>query len=990
MNMLLRTSCLAFFAVGILAGPACAQSSAQKEEVTYITDIRQVPDLERQTELRQRNGWRQFKTLHPRWSVEFNEASGMPRRAYGDPIAVGGSSPEAKANEFLGSIAQAFGLPLQDLVPASVAPTKKLTYLHFSQHHDGLPVIGAKALVKLDGQGRVIGFGADLYREFPEALQPTTGDDAAIAAAQDGLQNVTTSVVVGLRFLPVPEETEVNMRLVREVEVSTGGNAVAGRYQCIVDAHTGKLWYRTNMVKNCGHDAAADAGADVQMVATAYTGNPMDATEVQNLPDIDITIGSNLFRTDLNGFVASGVPGPTAAVFQLRGRYANVSTNSVTPVFNGTLNEGSNTVSFDGLANVREVSAYIYTNQIHAHAKAVLPNFQGVDFSLPVRVDLTVDNCNANYDGFGLNFFAAGNNCPSMCTINDVVYHEYGHNINDKFYTSLGSNFNNGGMNEGYADVWALTLTENPVLGRGFSVTDPNSSVRRYDLERKVYPVDIQGEVHADGEIICGAWWDTYVLLGNNMGLTKELFAEAYPGLQANTANGQEGQSFRDVLLDVLQADDDDADITNGTPNGAAIVEAFGLHGITLISDVQVLHQDILSAPADEAIMVNTDIVITFPSTEYLTAVTLFYKVNDAADWTEQPMTSLDVSFYETEIPAQPLGTIVSYYLALTDIFGQSSSVTPPGAERPDPNLPYHILVGYEVRATENADDQSELGGWTQGLPTDNAVTGAWEFGLPVPSYSDPLDASTIVQTGANHTEGGGFCWFTGNAASATSPVGDRDVDDGTTTLMTSDIDLSAYENPAFSYWRWYVNNPPTGANPSADWWQVYASGDEGQTWVPVEDTKSSERRWRRHAFRVQDVLGDVSSIRLRFNASDSIRAGVELEGGSLVEAALDDIELWDETVAGNAVNEVERVQITSVWPIPASESINVSLNDRPVRGMRLEVLDMTGRRVLQPVPMILGNGSQRMDIRSLAEGQYVARIWWDGGSAEQRFSIVR
>ena len=988
--MLLRIACSALFTIGACTGPLLAQSTTQKEEVTYISDIRQVPDREWQSELRQRNGWRQFKSMHSRWSVEFNEASGMPRRAYGDPIPVGGSDPQARAIEFLSSMADGFDLPLHELVPAGTAPTKKVTYVHFTQVHQGLPVIGAKALVKLDPQGRAIGFGADLYHDFPADLQPTIGEAAASTSAADGLHNVTTMSQVGLRFLPIPEGRTLNMRLVFEVEVSTGGNAVPGRYRCLVDAHTGKLWYRSNGVKNCGHEAVADAGADVQMVATAYTGNPMDATEVQNLPFIDVTIGSSLFHTDIDGFVASGVPGPVATIFQLRGLYANVSTNGVTPVFNGTLNEGPNTVSFDGHANVRELSAYIYTNEIHAHAKAVLPAFQGIDFSLSINVDLTIDNCNANYDGNGLNFFAAGNNCPSMCTINDVVYHEYGHNINDKFYNSLSSDFSNGAMNEGYADVWALTLTQSPVLGLGTRVDDPTSSIRRYDQDRRVYPVDIQGQVHADGQIICGAWWDTYVLLGNDMELTKELFAAAYPGLQATSANGQEGQSFRDVLVDVLQADDDDADITNGTPHGSAIVEAFGLHGITLISDVQVIHQDLMTAPAEAPITVGTDILITFPSTEYLTDVTLFYKVNDQTDWTQQPMTGLDVSYYETVIPAQPIGTLVSYYLALTDIFGQASTVTPPGSERPDPNLPFHILVGYEVRAVENADDRSELGEWTQGLPTDNAATGDWEFGTPIPSYSDQLDVGTIVQTGSQHTVNGEFCWFTANAAGPTSPVGDRDVDDGTTTLLSGTIDLSAYENPAFSFWRWYVNNPPTGANPNADWWQVHASGDGGDSWVPVEDTKASERRWRRKAFRVQDVLGDVSSIRLKFIASDSIRPGVELEGGSLVEAALDDIELWDEIGTENGLDELDRVEITSLWPTPANESISIMISDRPVRGMRMEVLDMTGRSVLQPVAMALGNGTQRMDVRSLAEGQYVVRLRWEGGSAERRFSIVR
>jgi hypothetical protein len=98
----------------------------------------------------------------------------------------------------------------------------------------------------------------------------------------------------------------------------------------------------------------------------------------------------------------------------------------------------------------------------------------------------------------------------------------------------------------------------NPVLGQGFFLDDANSSVRRYDQGPKVYPVDITGQVHNDGEIICGAWWDTYLLLGNDMTTTLELFSAAFPGLQADVANGNEGQalscwmSFKQMMMMVI------------------------------------------------------------------------------------------------------------------------------------------------------------------------------------------------------------------------------------------------------------------------------------------------------------------------------------------------------------------------------------------------------------------------------------------------------
>ncbi|HRF79099.1 MAG TPA: hypothetical protein PL070_03340, partial [Flavobacteriales bacterium] len=396
-------------------------------------------------------------------------------------------------------------------------------------------------------------------------------------------------------------------------------------------------------------------------------------------------------------------------------------------------------------------------------------------------------------------------------------------------------------MNEGYADVWGLTLTQSPILGLGMRLDNDNSSVRRYDQDPKVYPINIVGEVHADGEIIAGAWWDLYELLGFDMELTLDLFAAAYPGLQANTFNGNEGEAFRDVLLDVLQADDNDDDITNGTPHGAAIVEAFGIHGITLISGAELLHSGLLLAPAEQTIELASLLSIMFPATLYLQDASLFYKINDQVDWTTTVMTSPNEGSYVASIPPQPAGTLVSYYVGLRDIFGQTSSVNPIASDKPDPGLPNYVLVGYALAATENADNLSELGSWQEGQPGDNATTGIWEFGSPVGSYGTPGVPSTVCQPGYQHTDGGSNCWYTGNALSTTSGIGENDVDDGSTTLLGPNVDLSNYAQPAMSYWRWYTNNPPSGANPNSDWWQVYASGDNGNTWVPVEDTKTGE-----------------------------------------------------------------------------------------------------------------------------------------------------
>ena len=63
-----------------------------------------------------------------------------------------------------------------------------------------------------------------------------------------------------------------------------------------------------------------------------------------------------------------------------------------------------------------------------------------------------------------------------------------------------------------------------------------------------MYPDDIVGEVHADGEIIAGAWHDTHLLMGGDWDNTLELLL-MHIRLQATAVNVMKVKRT-DVLLD--------------------------------------------------------------------------------------------------------------------------------------------------------------------------------------------------------------------------------------------------------------------------------------------------------------------------------------------------------------------------------------------------------------------------------------------------------
>ncbi len=963
------------------------------EQVNFIKDAGRLPDVALQAELRAADPWRSFTGSHARWSVEFNESSGKPHRAYGPPITTTGADPELRALHFIGEELAIFGIPMDELVHVRTTTTAKYHFVRFSQEHQGLPVIQAHLLVKLDLLGSVVLFGIEVHDDIDLVLQPSIGSEEASGIASEGLLDVESVEVNGLRILPIPAEGRTDHRLVHELMVHTRKVGMVGHHRCWVDAHNGELLYRWNEVRSgCHGHAGGDNGAEVQVEGTIQVNGPLQPGEVHGMPNLRVTVNGDVLFTDDEGYLDTDVPGPVSAGFELRGLWSTVVTDNSTPSFITSLAEGPNTISFDAASTLRQRTAYFAVDRMHAHMKTIIPDPIGLDIALTTRVDVTGGNCNANYDYLdtSINFFAEGNGCRSFALLPDVVYHEYGHGINDKFYQSIGGSFLNAAMHEGYADLWSMSLTLDPVIAQGYLIGDDGSYFRRYDQNPKVYPLDLVGQMHADGEIIGGAWWDTHVLLGNNMVLMMQLFAEAYPGLQAAAFNGQEGQAFRDVLIDALQADDDDSDITNGTPNGAAIVEGFARHGITLLSNAQIQHTPLEAAVQDEPMTITAAVNVFFPDDQYLGSVRLFHRVNNATDWTSEAMMPVAGGVYTAALSAQTAGTLVSYFLAVEDVLGGLGAALPKGAERADPNVPFHILVGFELQATEDGDQVHELGEWTTGIAQDNATAGMWELAEPVPSHSGVNGTGVMVQPGSQHTPGGSMCWVTQNAPGPFTPMGAADVDGGSTTIESSIMDLSTFDTPTFSYWRWYVNNPPGGSNPGEDLWQVFISNDAGSTWVPVEETSISDRSWRRVTFRVEDVIDVTATMRLRFVASDSVVPGANQAGASLVEAALDDIQLWEASSSTVGLSEQYMSPIASLYPDPANDVLNVVLTDDDALVLYMEVLDVSGRMMTRTPVVHIGGNRHRIDVQGLAAGQYILRLVQDRGHAHQRFNVMR
>jgi hypothetical protein len=203
-------------------------------------------------------------------------------------------------------------------------------------------------------------------------------------------------------------------------------------------------------------------------------------------------------------------------------------------------------------------------------------------------------------------------------------------------------------------------------------------------------------------------------------------------------------------------------------------------------------------------------------------------------------------------------------------------------------------------------------------------------------------------------------------------------VDAGKTTLVSPVIDLSSYENPVMSYWRWYANAPASGANPASDWWQVEISNDGGSSWQYLENTLQQDISWRRMAFRVADVIEPTDAFQMRFIASDSTTIGEYLDGGSLIEAALDDIILYDLAQPEN-ISEVAPSIVTG-FPNPATTNATIR---GWMPGSTVRVFGAISGKLMHE-SRADGSGQCQLTVKSWPAGIYQVSGWNASGVKDQ------
>jgi Zn-dependent metalloprotease len=443
--------------------------------------------------------WQSFKNDHGNWAVQWNEYTGTPHRAFGKSVPITGYSQisdeniESASLSFINEFASVLKVNSADLKLVRANKINRKWYVTYKQVKENIDVLFSEVELRIFDNGKVMSFGSDFYNDIEISLEPSIGLEEAKSNAikylefTSGIDKVHGSGK--LYILPLKKDKMIFHHLVYHIEVSIS-NPV-GNFDVFVDAHNGEIIWRHNRIRFT--DTKAHVSGDVQLVL------PTDPFIEKDLIDQFVNFGGSTLITDSIGLVVKNITSSENLSTELRGPWVNVNRQDAGDAsFSNTINPGDsiNIIWDINNSHAAERDAFYHVNVIHNFITDLDPSFTYLNYSMPCAVNIN-STCNAYWDGTGINFYAAGGGCPNTGQMPSVIYHEYGHGINDKLYEQAGSYFGmiNGATHEGLADVSAALIEDDPRVGRGFFGA---GTVLRNLINTNRYPDDISGEVHYD------------------------------------------------------------------------------------------------------------------------------------------------------------------------------------------------------------------------------------------------------------------------------------------------------------------------------------------------------------------------------------------------------------------------------------------------------------------------------------------------------------
>lgn len=530
------------------------------------------------------NAWIDFiERYGSKWKIDWDEEMGTPHAIYGWGIEIipGGIVSEGFLSErllsFVDDNSGLFGISSADLEPASIEVHGRLWYATYQQVIHSVPVYGGIVQFRIRKDGRLVSISSRIHPGVDLITSPAIPMESAEARAKgDAFFAEDRDIALPPVLVVYPDRTGQRTKYFLSWMVELITHEPPGHWFYMIDAHNGNIVRKWNQIYYDGVSPDSIFGTVTGFILPEI---PSETPEERPLKDLIVSLrggdssvtdsaGDYLIETDSADSILAALLGPFVDVNRADGVDASVRLEGLLGIPNPILWDDMN-------SDMPERNGFYHTIVVHDYVKALDSTFTGLDYRMPCEVNLDM-TCNAFWDGIGMNFFRAGDGCVNTALIADVIYHEYGHGVTDFQYRPNPQP--SGAMHEGFSDYLAATITNQPLVGRGFF--GPGSWIRSTENNR-VYPApECGGEPHCVGEAIAGALWDMRQNLVTSLGeeagiaLADTLFHYNRYGFST---------IFPDYFIDILVLDDDDGNLFNGIPHSNEICDGFGNHGLPCV-----------------------------------------------------------------------------------------------------------------------------------------------------------------------------------------------------------------------------------------------------------------------------------------------------------------------------------------------------------------------------------------------------------------------
>lgn len=895
-------------------------------------------------------------------------STGSARRVIGAAEKIPGyatvneSNLEEAAAAFLKSKEKELNLKGIELRLKSKTHVNGRWYVSYNQVYKGVDVLLTEVIIRIFDNGNVAHYGADVVPGIQLNVLPKLSYEAAInklhkevegKARVDAMQSSKTPYI-----LPIKNASGVFCRLVWRAELLSDDGK---RFINYVDADEGNTLWRFEKTKS--------AANVIQVSGQVRENMATDEPKTLRFANMKVNVGGTDYFTDRDGKINLENDANAPVVASFAGKYARVSKKNgggLSSQITDTLRPGAqlNLDWNDNNSHAFERSTFYHANLIHDDLKSIDPNLTVMDVPMSVVLDFSGQSANAYSNGRDtIVFLAAENAQANMPESPSILYHEYTHSLNGMLYESLGEQDGmiNFSANEGMADLYGCLLQGQSKIGLGTFKDDPSRFIRCVD-NNNVYPDNLGSDSHYNGQILSGAYWD--LAKTTSIDFVKRL---SHFVKYAKPDDPNIGVAYSEWFLETLIADDDDGDLSNGTPRSKEIIAAFNKHHIgTDLLITQTFEHTPLTDTQDttNALAVEFKLAASkLPGAKFENAKVVYSLDN----WTTASSIAAEdqgSGLFKAVFPRLAAGSFVTYHIQATDSYsGREINLLKEKYSKENVTF----VVGYKSAIYDNCENGEN---WSIGDPNnDDGYFGAWECATPQLVDLTELSGGQfgLMQLGADHSPEGSKCFVT-------DPTGLDPYNPGTfamymtmgrTTLYSPTYSLANLEKPIVKFWRFNKLEQLTYFEKKPNM-QVYVSTNNGSAWTLAAKYETSTGDWIPELINLQALAPGADAIQLKFVSENEVDfAASKL---NICESMIDDVEIQSINGTLSASDGINSGNKISVYPNPVAEFINID-SEEPGS---LALTDALG---VARYKSSIETGRTTLNLSSLPAGVYFVRL---------------